>query len=101
MNQMVVLDTDLIERLSAIFAAMSDPTRLRIITILAQREMPVGELARVVGNKPSATSHQLHLLRRMRIARSRECGREVLYSLDDGHVRDLLDLAIAHIKHCG
>ncbi len=94
-----VIDTDTANRLAEIFAAMADPNRLRIISALAHRELSVGELTKLVAMTESATSHQLRLLRHMRIVRTRKAGRQVFYSLDDEHIHDLLDRGVAHVQH--
>ncbi len=87
------------DRLAEIFAALSDPTRLRMISAMSHHELSVGELSRLVGISESATSHQLRLLRSQRIVRARKSGRQVFYALDDEHVHDLLDRGLAHVAH--
>lgn len=94
-----VIDVDLANRLAEIFAAMADPGRLRIISALSHHELSVGALSAVVEMSESATSHQLRVLRTMRIVRARKVGRQVFYSLDDDHIHDLLDRGIAHVQH--
>ena len=94
-----VIDATTANRLAEIFAALSDPTRLRIISVLSHRELPVAELAQIVGISESATSHQLRLMRALRIVRARKEGRQVFYLLDDEHIHDLLDRAVAHLRH--
>jgi ArsR family transcriptional regulator, lead/cadmium/zinc/bismuth-responsive transcriptional repressor len=95
----VVLEVDTATRLAEIFAALGDPTRLRMISAMSHHEISVGELSRLVGISESATSHQLRLLRSLRIVRARKSGRQVFYSLDDEHVHDLLDRGLAHVEH--
>ncbi len=94
-----VLDAELAAHLAEIFAALADPNRLRIISALAHHELNVSELCGIVGMSKSATSHQLHLLRTQRIVRARKAGRQVFYMLDDDHIHDLLDRAVAHVQH--
>jgi ArsR family transcriptional regulator, lead/cadmium/zinc/bismuth-responsive transcriptional repressor len=95
----LVIDADTATRLAEIFAALSDPTRLRMISAMAHHELNVGALSRLVGITESAASHQLRLLRSLRIVRARKSGRQVFYSLDDEHVHDLLDRGLAHVEH--
>lgn len=95
----LVLDQSMADRLAEIFAALSDPTRLRMISAMSHHELSVGELSRLVGISESATSHQLRLLRSQRIVRARKSGRQVFYALDDEHVHDLLDRGLAHVAH--
>lgn len=86
-------------RVAEVFAAISDPTRVRILAALANRELNVRDIATVVELSESATSHQLRLLRTQRIVRARKEGRQVFYALDDEHIRDLMQRAIEHIEH--
>ena len=88
-----------LDRLSALFATMGDPTRLRIVAALAAHELCVCDLAAVVGLSESAVSHHLRLLRAMDIVRHRREGRLALYSLDDEHVTALYRQASDHIAH--
>ena len=94
-----IISEDAAIRLADIFAALADPSRLRILSALAQRELSVGALASLVAMTESATSHQLRLLRAQRIVRARKVGRQVFYLLDDQHIRDLLERGIEHVRH--
>lgn len=85
--------------LADLFSALSDPTRLRIISILLDREMNVGEIAAQLGMTESAVSHQLRGLRQMRLVRARKNGRRVYYALDDDHVAKLYRLGLEHVDH--
>ena len=87
------------ERLAQTFKAMADPSRVRILHALALAELPVCELSRLVQISESAVSHQLGLLRALRIVRRRKVGRHVLYALDDDHIRGLIDAGLAHLAH--
>jgi DNA-binding transcriptional ArsR family regulator len=84
--------------LAATFAVLGDPTRVRLLDALAQRELCVCELAELVGSTESAVSHQLRLLRSLRLVRSRRAGRMVYYALDDDHIRALLTQGRKHIE---
>lgn len=94
-----LVEMKVIERLAELFAAMGDPNRLKIISVLAHHELNVGDLAKVVQLSESATSHQLRLLRNLRIVRSRKMGQQVFYTLDDQHIHDLLDRGLQHCLH--
>ncbi|MEP0806473.1 MAG: winged helix-turn-helix transcriptional regulator [Chloroflexota bacterium] len=85
--------------LADLFSALSDPTRLRIISVLLDGEMNVGEIASRLGMTESAVSHQLRGLRQMRLVRSRKEGRQVFYALDDDHVSKLYLLGLDHVEH--
>ena len=62
-------------------------------------ELCVCDLAAVVDMAESPVSHSLRLLRTAGVVRHRRAGRRVFYSLDDTHVRLLLDLSVAHVGH--
>ncbi len=85
--------------LADLFSALSDPTRLRIISVLLDSEMNVGELAAQLEMTESAVSHQLRGLRQMRLVRARKDGRQVYYALDDDHVAKLYRLGLEHVDH--
>lgn len=82
-----------------VFAALGDPTRLRVVAALAARELCVCDLAATLGLTQSAVSHQLRLLRDLGVVRPRRAGRLVYYALDDAHVVGLVGLAIEHVTH--
>ncbi len=85
--------------LADLFSALSDPTRLRIISVLLDGEMNVGDLADRLGMTESAVSHQLRGLRYMKLVRSRKDGRQVYYALDDDHIARLYLLGLDHVEH--
>lgn len=93
------IDLPTAKQVAEIFAAMSDPTRVRILAALATSELNVRQIADLVELTESATSHQLRSLRTQRIVRTRKAGRQVFYALDDDHIRDLIERVIAHIQH--
>jgi ArsR family transcriptional regulator len=85
--------------LADLFSALSDPTRLRIISVLLEGEMNVGDLASQLAMTESAVSHQLRGLRQMKLVRARKNGRQVYYALDDDHVTKLYRLGLEHVEH--
>lgn len=85
--------------LAEFFAALGDPTRLKIAAALASQELCVCDLAAAIGQTESAVSHQLRHLRSLRLVRSRREGRRVFYALDDAHVLAIYDQASDHIGH--
>ncbi|MFZ3079083.1 MAG: metalloregulator ArsR/SmtB family transcription factor [Bellilinea sp.] len=87
------------ERLAQIFSALSDPTRLRIISALSDHELCVCDLSVVLGMSQSAVSHQLRLLRNLNLVKYRKEGRIVYYALDDEHIRELFGLGLEHTAH--
>ena len=85
--------------LADLFSALSDPTRLLIISALLEHEMSVGEIAEGIGMSESAVSHQLRGLRQMRLVRPRKAGRQVFYCVDDDHVARLFQTGLDHVLH--
>lgn len=85
--------------LSRTFQALSDPTRVRLISALSRSELCVCDLAALLGMSQSAISHQLRSLRDLRLVKSRREGREIFYTLDDDHIRELYDLGLKHVLH--
>ncbi|MGZ0085425.1 ArsR/SmtB family transcription factor [Caldibacillus thermoamylovorans] len=93
------LDPRVIEEVARIFKALADPTRIKILYLLSQEECHVGHMAEVLGMSQSAVSHQLALLRTLRLVKYRREGKMLVYSCDDEHVISLLKQAIDHAQH--
>lgn len=93
------LDAHTSIHLADLFSALSDPTRVRIIGLLLERELSVGAIAEQLSVTESAVSHQLRGLRLQRIVRARKEGRQVFYCLDDEHVVELFRLSLQHMEH--
>lgn len=94
-----LIDTPEANRLAEVFKALSDPTRLRIISLLLENEVCVHTLETALEMSQSAISHQLRHLRQLNLVRFRKEGRHVYYALDDEHVRDLLKQGLLHVEH--
>lgn len=86
-------------QLAELFSALSDASRVRIISSLIEREMNVRDLAKKTQMTESAVSHQLRGLRQMRLVRARKDGRQVFYRLDDDHVEKLYRMGLEHVEH--
>ena len=86
-------------QLSELFSALSDASRVRIISLLIEGEMSVSALAEGLKMTESAVSHQLRGLRQMHLVRTRKVGRQVFYMLDDDHVAKLYNLGLDHVEH--
>jgi len=86
-----------VRALAETFRLLGDPTRVRIVDALAGRELCVHEIAARVEISESAVSHQLRLLRTMRIVRGRREGRCVYYTLDDQHILSLYQMGLRHV----
>ena len=92
-------DAATMEAMAQLFKALADPTRLRILHFLGDREQAAGDIARALAMSPSAVSHQLAFLHGARILRRRRAGRSVYYALDDDHVRALFAQGLEHAMH--
>ncbi|MBL8049600.1 MAG: winged helix-turn-helix transcriptional regulator [Anaerolineales bacterium] len=86
-------------QLAELFSALSDASRVRIISLLIEGETRVSSLAEELNMTESAVSHQLRGLRQMRLVRARKSGRQVFYSLDDKHVIELFHRGLDHVQH--
>ena len=95
----MLLQEQTFTHLADLFSALSDPTRLRIISVLLEGEMNVGDIAAQLGMTESAVSHQLRGLRQLRLVRTRKNGRQVYYTLDDDHIAELYRLGLDHVDH--
>ena len=93
-----LLPSATVEEIAATFTVLGDPTRVRILDALSAGELCVCDIAALAGISESAVSHQLRLLRGMRLVRPRRSGRQVFYSLDDQHIVELLRLAVTHVE---
>ena len=84
--------------LAETFRALADPTRVKIVSALALQELCVCDLTKLLGVTQSAVSHQLRLLRNLRLVKCRREGKSAYYSLDDHHIETLLAEGIKHAK---
>lgn len=93
-------DAGTIESISRSLHALGEPTRLRIaVALLSAGELSVTDTAAAVGIAEPAASQHLRILRAERMVRNRRQGRVVFYALADQHVRDWVELALAHAAH--
>ncbi|WP_270171431.1 ArsR/SmtB family transcription factor [Paenibacillus sp. SYP-B4298] len=94
-----LISTTTATQVSDWFKALGDPTRVRIIHALLQSEMCVHDLTQVLEMGQSAVSHQLRLLRNVRMVKRRKVGKTVYYSLDDNHVEEIFGQTLQHLRH--
>ena len=92
-----ILSIDKAQRMAEFFGVLGDPNRWRILSALALGEMRVGELAEAVDMTESAVSHQLRVLRTMRLVSYQKRGRSVYYCLKDNHIFNLYREASEHL----
>ena len=84
--------------LAETFKVLGDVTRVRILDAISRSELCVNDIAAIVGLSESAVSHQLRLLRGMRLVRPRRDGRQVFYTLDDQHIVGLFEQGLEHVQ---
>lgn len=86
-----------LEQIADLFKGFADTTRVQILTILLEGELCVGDIAEKVELSQSAISHQLRILKQMRLVKFRRDGKSVLYSLADSHIETILAQGMEHI----
>ena len=94
-----MLDNEFITEISTFFKIFGDNTRVKILFALDHNEMCVCDIANVLNMTKSSISHQLSYLKDLNIVKSRKSGKEVYYSLDDEHVKEVFEVVISHIEH--
>ncbi|MEI3605720.1 metalloregulator ArsR/SmtB family transcription factor [Pseudogracilibacillus sp. SE30717A] len=93
------LDEETLFVVSQTFKALGDPTRIRILHLLHQKECAVNEIADTLNLSQSTVSHQLRFLKNLRLVKNRRAGTTIFYSHDDEHVIQILEQVIAHARH--
>jgi DNA-binding transcriptional ArsR family regulator len=86
-------------KLAELYKNFSEPTRLMILFELSKEELFVNELADRLGMTQSAISHQLRVLRNVRLVKFVKEGKSTRYSLDDDHVSEILRIGVDHVNH--
>jgi DNA-binding transcriptional ArsR family regulator len=92
-------DSETYAQLAALFGALADPTRARIVHTLLQQELCTCDIAAVVGISESGVSQHLRVLRSLRLVKFRRAGKLVYYSLDDAHIALLVQVGLVHQGH--
>ncbi|MFC4617546.1 ArsR/SmtB family transcription factor [Camelliibacillus cellulosilyticus] len=95
----IKLDEETLFIVSQTFKALADPTRIRILHLLFQKECSVNEIAQELELLQSTVSHQLRFLKNLRLVKFRRSGTTVFYSPDDDHVMRVLEETIKHALH--
>lgn len=95
--QRQILSTEKAQRMAEFFSLLGDANRLRIISVLASKELCVCDLAAALDMSESAVSHQLRALRALRLVRYHKRGRKVFYRLQDNHVLELYRSVAEHL----
>lgn len=91
-------EENMLTDLADLFKVFGDATRIKILYVLLQSEMCVCDLAEVLNMTQSAISHQLRVLKQMKLVKNRREGKTVFYSLADGHIQTILNQGMEHIS---
>jgi ArsR family transcriptional regulator len=91
------LQPDQRAELAETFGLLADPTRLSIVLVCMEREIPAGVIADELDLSASLVSHHLRLLRTARMLRAKRRGKQVFYSMADACVRQILSIMINHL----
>ena len=97
MDKNSIPDIEVLFELADLFKVFGDSTRLRVMVTLSDNEMPVMEIAEALGMEQSTISHQLRVLRQNKLVRVRREGKQMYYSLDDDHVKKIIEMGMDHI----
>lgn len=81
-----------------LFKVFGDPTRLKILYILFEKEVCVCDIAKIINMQQSAVSHQLRVLKSSNLVKYRREGKTIYYSLSDDHVKTIFAMAKDHIE---
>ena len=92
-------DENVFNKIAEFFKILGDTTRTKILFALDANEMCVCDIANVLNMSKSSISHQLGTLRRSGIVKCRKVGKEVFYTLDDEHVKEVFEVGMEHIEH--
>ena len=91
-------EEELLYDLGDYFKILGDSKRIKILSALLQSEMCVCDIAALLGMTQSAISHQLRVLKQGRLVKHRKEGKVVYYSLDDDHIKHIVDQGLTHIS---
>ena len=84
--------------LADLFRIFGDTTRIRILYALFDDELCVGDISNILQLSQSSVSHQLRILKDSKLVKFRRDGKSIYYSLDDDHVRSILNLGMEHLE---
>lgn len=91
-------EEELLYSLADFYKIFADSTRIKILYVLMQSQMCVCDIAQLLGATQSAISHQLRILKQMKLVSARREGKSVFYSLADDHIYTILKQGMEHIK---
>ncbi|MEG1584512.1 MAG: metalloregulator ArsR/SmtB family transcription factor [Anaerovorax sp.] len=90
---------DELYELSELFKSLADQTRLKILFALSKEDLCVCDIAALLEMSQSAISHQLRVLRNVRLVKYTKKGKAAYYALDDHHVKNIFEQGLEHVGH--
>lgn len=97
MDSNEISDIEVLFELADLFKVFGDSTRLRIMVTISENEMSVLNIAETLNMEQSTISHQLRVLRQNKLVRVRREGKQIYYSLDDDHVKKIIEMGLDHV----
>ena len=97
-DQIKLPEEEVLYDLGDFFKILGDSTRIKILSALFQSEMCICDIAALLGMTQSTISHQLRVLKQGRLVKHRKDGKVVYYSLDDDHIKHIVDQGLTHIS---
>lgn len=91
-------EDEILYDLSELFRVFGDTTRIKILYTLFESELCVNDIAQLLGMTQSSVSHQLRILKTAKLVKFRRDGKQMIYSLDDEHVRSIIALGLEHTE---
>jgi len=94
-----IIDTFTIQKVADFYKIIADPTRCKIISALMINPMCVCDLCNIMSMSKSSISHQLTKMRDAKILKCVRQGKEVIYSLEDDHIKEIFATTVRHLQH--
>ncbi|MBQ4240708.1 MAG: winged helix-turn-helix transcriptional regulator [Oscillospiraceae bacterium] len=91
-------EDEILYDLSELFRVFGDSTRIKILYTLFESELCVNDIAQLLGMTQSSVSHQLRILKSAKLVKFKRDGKQMIYSLDDDHVRSIISLGLEHTE---
>ncbi len=91
-------EDEILYDLSELFRVFGDTTRIKILYTLFESELCVNDIAQLLGMTQSSVSHQLRILKSAKLVKFKRDGKQMIYSLDDDHVRSMISLGLEHTE---
>ncbi|MBQ1801562.1 MAG: winged helix-turn-helix transcriptional regulator [Lachnobacterium sp.] len=97
-KQLDMPDNHIVDDLAELFKTFGEGTRIKILFCLSKEEMCVSEIANIISMSQSTVSHQLKILKQGKLVKARREGKQIIYSLADGHVYSIIGQGLEHVR---